>query len=62
MKVGITNLGTTRLADHRRAGWQTTPIDSFETGVDAYDVEQAVLRRVRVDMGIPPFVPAEQMR
>ncbi|MFE5587334.1 hypothetical protein [Kitasatospora sp. NPDC056531] len=60
VKVGITNLGTTRLADHRRAGWKTTHTQSFETGVDAYDVEQAVLRRVRV--GIPPFVPAAQMR
>ncbi|MFE0457748.1 hypothetical protein ACFW1A_00625 [Kitasatospora sp. NPDC058965] len=62
VKVGITNIGTTRLADHRRGGWNTTHTEYFATGADAYDVEQAVLRQMRIGLGIPPFVSPGRMR
>lgn len=62
VKVGITNMGTTRLADHRRDGWLVIRTQYFELGADAYDVEQAVLYRLRNEMGIAPFLDASHMR
>jgi hypothetical protein len=62
VKVGITNMGTTRLADHRRDGWLVIRTQYFELGADAYDVEQAVLYRLRNEMGVPPFLDAGHMR
>ncbi|MFD4863671.1 hypothetical protein [Streptomyces atratus] len=43
MKIGITNVGTKRLAEHRRDGWSIAKTQYFAFGSDAYDVEQAVL-------------------
>ncbi|MFD4322923.1 hypothetical protein, partial [Streptomyces sp. NPDC058548] len=57
-----TNIGTTRLADHRRAGWRAIKTQYFDVGADAYDVEQAVLYRLRNELGIPPYLTSSQMR
>ncbi|MBB4981139.1 hypothetical protein ACFZCG_39370 [Streptomyces tanashiensis] len=62
VKIGITNIGTTRLADHRRDGWSIIKTQHFMFGSDAYDVEQAVLYRMRNELGIPPYLTADQMR
>jgi hypothetical protein len=62
VKIGITNMGTTRLADQRRTGWWVFNTQYFELGTDAYDVEQAVLRLLRNELGVPPFLCADQMR
>ncbi len=62
VKIGITNVGTKRLAEHRRDGWSITKTQHFAFGSDAYDVEQAVLYRMRNEFGIPPSLTADQMR
>ncbi|MET7981677.1 MULTISPECIES: hypothetical protein [unclassified Streptomyces] len=62
VKIGITNIGTTRLAEHRRNGWSTVRTQYFAFGADAWDVEQTVLNRLRNELGIPPYLSADQMR
>ncbi|MFF3991489.1 hypothetical protein ACFY0B_43970 [Streptomyces sp. NPDC001797] len=62
VKVGITNLGTTRLADHRRDGWLVIRTQWFEMGADAYNVERAVLHRLRNEMSSSPFLDASHIR
>jgi hypothetical protein len=55
-KVGITNLGTTRLRDFQRAGWTTLRTWESPSGVVVQDAEREVLQWVRQDLGLPPFL------
>jgi len=43
-KIGITNVGTTRLTDFQLRGWQVLNLELFERGTDAAAVEQAIKR------------------
>ncbi|MFZ3499312.1 hypothetical protein ACODT5_39910 [Streptomyces sp. 5.8] len=61
VKVGITNTGTKRLAAFQSGGWHAVRTMDFATGADAYQVEQAVLKRLRVDLGIPQYLTKEYM-
>lgn len=55
-KVGIAAPDSDRLAVHRRNGWQVYRTLLFDRGEDAFKVEQAVLRWLRDDLGLPPFL------
>ena len=55
-KVGVAGLDTTRLNLHSRRGWQVYRTLRFEGGEDAYQVEQAILRWWRDDLGLPPYL------
>lgn len=55
-KVGVTGMGTSRLATHRVAGWAVVEMWQVDTGRSAYDVEQAVIRWWRHELGLPAFL------
>lgn len=63
VKIGITGLTTKydRLAAFERDGWQVHRTQRFETGADAFAVEQDVLQRLRDDLAIPPFMSPQDM-
>ena len=48
-KIGISNLGSGRLAKHRKNGWVIMRLLKFELGSDAHDVEQKTLKYLRRD-------------
>ncbi|MGW7055123.1 hypothetical protein [Streptomyces sp. NPDC054887] len=62
VKVGIGACTgyTSRLVQHERKGWELHRAFDFTTGAAAYDIEQAVLRRLR-EAGLCPFVPPTVM-
>lgn len=53
-KLGISNLGSGRLAKHNKNGWLIRRLLKFEKGSEAYSVEQLTLAWVRNDLLIPP--------
>ncbi|MFI6689695.1 hypothetical protein [Streptomyces sp. NPDC050485] len=63
VKVGITGLTTKydRLGAFERDGWEVFRTAHFETGTQAFTVEQLVLRRLRDDLGIPAYMNAAEM-
>jgi hypothetical protein len=59
LKIGVANVpppGTqsSRLKKHQRNGWIVQRTWELPTGQDVYDVEQAVVRWWREDLGLPP--------
>ena len=62
VKVGIGACTgyTSRLIQHKRQGWQLHRAGDYATGAAAYDVEQAVLDRLR-EAGLSPFLTKDVM-
>lgn len=60
-KVGITNVGTTRLALFQEDGWEILNLELFEDGAQALAVETAIKRWWRKDLGLPAWVSPEMM-
>lgn len=53
-KIGITRQGSTRLNDHRCSGWEVVGLWDVADGNVARTIEQAVLRRWRIELCLPP--------
>lgn len=60
-KVGICAPGSDRLRQHRRWGWTVRWTIEASTGDEAWNVEQAVLRWWRDDLGAPPAYSPKEM-
>jgi hypothetical protein len=60
-KVGITGTDGVRLQRFAAQGWHLVVTFRFENGSDAADVERAVLRWVRNDLGLPEYMTALSM-
>lgn len=61
VKVGITNVGTTRLRGFQQRGWIVVGTLPLETGAEALRIEQAVLRHIRKEMELPPYLTETEM-
>ncbi len=64
-KIGIANVSKTKLADrfyhHQKQGWELVARWDFKLGRDAKKVEQEILRILRKEMKIPPYLSREDM-
>lgn len=60
-KIGITNVGTNRLAQFQAAGWTVLNLELFENGSHALAVEGAIKRWWRVELGLPMWLGPEDM-
>jgi len=60
-KVGITNVGTNRLAAFQLRGWQVLNLELFAVGTHAAVVERAIKRWWRADIGLPAYLGREDM-
>ena len=60
-KVGITNVGTNRLAEFQLRGWQVLNLELFERGADAAAVEQAIKRWWRLELKLAPWLGQADM-
>jgi hypothetical protein len=63
VKVGIANEPTSRhdrVKLHERRGWITEYLLGFPSADDAFRVEQAVLRWLRVERGLAPVLKSHQ--
>lgn len=61
-KIGIGNHKTrnNRIDEHKKTGWILIECTDFPTGDDAYIVEQAVMKWLRIERKLPPYLsPAE---
>jgi hypothetical protein len=60
-KVGITNVGTSRLDHFKADGWTVLNLERFEDGRYAQAVEGAIKRWWRVELGLPMWLGPEEM-
>ncbi|MDQ4214079.1 zinc-ribbon domain-containing protein [Microbacterium capsulatum] len=60
-KIGITNVGTSRLANFQREGWEILNLELFEDGHHARQVEAAIKHWWRVELGLPVWLAREDM-
>jgi hypothetical protein len=60
-KVGISGLATDRLRRHGRDGWSVYKTMRVESGFRAYEIEQDVLRYLRLELGLPAFLSEVEM-
>jgi len=64
-KVGIANISKTKLADrfyhHQKQGWELIARWDFKLGKDAQEIEKEILRILRKEMKIPPYLAKEDM-
>ena len=64
-KVGIANISKTKLADrfyhHQKQGWELVARWDFKLGKDAQEIEKEILRILRKEMKIPPYLAKEDM-
>jgi hypothetical protein len=60
LKIGVTNVDTNRLRDHKREGWRVVA-QLHCSGEDAYEAEQAILRWWREELGEEAFLVAGDM-
>jgi hypothetical protein len=64
-KIGIANVSKTKLADrfyhHQKQGWELIARWNFDLGKNAQTVEKEILRILRKDMKIPPYLAKEDM-
>jgi hypothetical protein len=59
-KIGVSDAPGSRIAEHRRAGWQL--LAAFQvTAKAAVAIEDEVLRWWRAELGLPPFLWRDQM-
>lgn len=61
-KIGITHVGSTRINQFVRSGWELLCIWDFELGSDAVEVEQETLRWIREDLGLPEALDASLLK
>jgi hypothetical protein len=61
-KIGITNLGSTRLRDFKRQGWLVLNTLDHPTGYLMREVERHVLSWIRNDLGLPAYLSESDMR
>jgi hypothetical protein len=61
-KVGITNVGSTRLAEFGRTGWSLMTFVEHRDGHVVATVEKAVFRWLRHELAMPAFLGPEEMR
>ena len=59
-KVGIAALSGKRLQQLGRRGWEVFRTVDFSTGDEAYEVEQSVLSWMRDELGLPPYLSANE--
>ena len=62
-KIGIGNHKTrnNRIDEHKRNGWILIDCTDFPTGDDAYVVEQAVMKWLRIEKKLPPYLSQAEM-
>jgi hypothetical protein len=64
-KIGIANISKTKLADrfyhHQKQGWDLIARWDFKFGKDAQKVEKEILRILRKEMKIPPYLSRDDM-
>jgi len=63
-KIGMGNKKTNytdRLTKFNKKGWETYKVWNFETGEEAWRIEQAIFRVIRKDLKIPSHLSLEQM-
>lgn len=60
-KIGITNVGTTRLNHFKMDGWEVLHLERFEDGSHALAVEGAIKHWWRVERRLPMWLGPEQM-
>lgn len=62
-KVGIGNHKTklNRIDEHRKNGWLLIESKDFATGDEAYEVEQAVMKWIRLEKKLPPYLSSKEM-
>lgn len=61
VKIGITGVGSTRIARFVAGGWQCFKVLNFDTGTDAEKVEYKVLQHIRDTMGLTYHLSPEFM-
>jgi hypothetical protein len=61
-KVGITNLGTSRLAEFKKSGWRILLTVNSEKGADVRTVETAMFSWLRGEHALPQHLSSESMR
>ena len=60
-KIGIGKTNRARIRSHMSRGWELLGEVTMSSGDAAFEVEQAVLKWWRVDLGFPPYLSAEEM-
>ena len=60
-KIGITNVGRTRLTLFQNDGWEILNLELFEDGAQARAVETAILRWWRTELKLPVWASPETM-
>ncbi|WP_104088703.1 MULTISPECIES: zinc-ribbon domain-containing protein [unclassified Cryobacterium] len=60
-KVGITNVGTKRLAQFQSVGWEILNLELFEDGAHALMVEGIIKRWWRDGLGLPMWLGPQEM-
>lgn len=60
-KIGISGEKSRRLRVHQKEGWAVWNTQIYETGEDAYRIEQGVLNWLRQDLEIPPYLSSDSM-
>jgi Probable Zinc-ribbon domain len=60
-KVGITNVGTDRLAYFRRNGWRIVKTVENENAREIRLLESILLGWIRIDLGLPAYLNSKQM-
>lgn len=60
-KVGVTNVGTQRLAHFKADGWTVLHLELFDDGSHALAVEGSVKHWWRVDLGLPMWLGPDDM-
>lgn len=61
VKVGVTGQGSDRIAKFEKAGWRAVHRADFPIGETAFKIEQKVLRRLREELSLSPFLRPEDM-
>ena len=62
-KIGISGVHAKedRLNDHAKNGWKLYKRKNFESADQTYEIEQEVIRWLRVDRGLPPHLSLNEM-
>lgn len=61
LKVGVTQVGTTRLSNFTALGWSVLLKALLPTGQIALSIETAILKRWRNELNLPPYLTREVM-
>ena len=60
-KVGVTRIEVSRMATHQKHGWETYKTVTFDLGANAHKVEQQVLKWLRDELKLPPYLSHHEM-